>query len=139
MPSSRKGPGFYGKSAAVPLPCPFPAGEEDVSVGKEQGRGAQAPRDWWGIWFWGCRGQNFKVFLPKGEGGAGAVPLEHKHVPKEEMGRKSWGEIPVNETSVVPHGLSNVTHKLHSQFWCDQEGIHREKAILGLLPTLFGK
>lgn len=34
--------------------------------------------------------------------------------------------------------MSNVTHKLHTQF-SDKEGIPREKAILGLLPTLFEK
>lgn len=37
----------------------------------------------------GYRGQNSKVFLPKGEAGAGAAPWEHKHIPKEEMGGKA--------------------------------------------------
>lgn len=76
---------FLGKSAAIAVPCPSQAAEEDVPVGRSRAGMLRLP----GVvedLILGYRGQNSKVFLPKGEAGAGAAPWEHKHIPKEEMG-----------------------------------------------------
>lgn len=118
MSSSRKGPGFYGRRAAVPLPFLFSRLEKSFS-GKGAGQGCSGSQGLVEDWILGCKGQNSKVFLPKGEGGAGAVPLGHKHIPQEEMGKKSCGEIPGKWDFSGATWAEQMSHKSHRQLRCD--------------------
>lgn len=65
-----------------------------IFSGKEQGRDAQGLVE--GL-ILGCREQNSKVSLPKGEPGAGAAPRNTNTPQREKWEKKLWGN-PSNVT-----------------------------------------